>query len=189
MTAIILAGGKSSRMGYDKAFAELGGAPLIEKQVDLLRGIFKKIIIVTNTPEKYKLSKVKTVKDIIPGFGPLSGIYSGLIASRSLHNFIVACDMPFINTGLIEYMHKKAAGYDVVIPKVKNKYEPLFCIYSQSCLKYIKALFEKKSLRIISFFPQVKVKKITAREISRFSRPEKIFVNINTPWDLRKISL
>lgn len=205
MTTIILAGGKSIRMGFDKAFTDLGGVTLIEKQIKLLRSFFKNIIVVTNTPEKYKgiassarlSAKPRTcgktrndmiIKDIIPGCGPLSGIYSGLKASESLHNFVVACDMPFIDTRVIEYMCKKAAGYDVVIPRTNNKYEPLFCIYSKNCLKPIQQLIEKKIFKIISFFPEVKVKIITGLEIRRFSRPEKIFMNINTPRDIGKIS-
>ena len=130
MTAIILAGGKSSRMGRDKAFLKIEGVPMIRRQLKLLRKFFKKITIVTNSPHKYKFRNVKIIKDIVPGQGPLGGIYSGLMASKSFHNFVLACDMPFIDLSLVRYMCKKARGYDVIIPKIDNRYETLFCIYS-----------------------------------------------------------
>lgn len=190
MTIIILAGGKSVRMGRDKAFLKIDKIPLIERQVRLLKRHFKKIFIVTNSPHKYRhLRGVRVVSDIASGHGPIGGILSGLSASRERHNFVVACDMPFINPDLMKYMRRNCSGYDVVVPRISNRYEPLFCIYSKNCIRKIKAFAGKRILKISGFFPEVKVKEISREEAARFGRPEKIFMNLNTPEDLFRLRL
>lgn len=190
MTVIILAGGKSRRMGdRDKAFIKIGGECLIRRQLRLLKKDFKKIIIVANAADKYKGFKgVKVVPDTVANRGSLGGILSGLLASDERYNFVVACDMPFINLPLIRYMQGQKAGYDVVVPRINNRYEPLFGIYSKSCTRFIKPLLGKRILKISGFFPKVKVRSINRKEISRFGRPEEIFTNINTPIDLSKLN-
>src|SRR3989338_10174791 len=157
MTAIILAGGESSRMGTDKAFLKIGNQPLIKRQIELLRKIFKKIIIVTNSLPKYRGYKgIKIISDIIPHRGPLGGIYSGLLASSSTYNFVVACDMPFINESLIRYMIKNKDDYDVLIPKIDKKFHPLFGIYSKDCLPIIEKRIKQQRLKVSSIFSKVK---------------------------------
>lgn len=190
MTAIIIAGGKSNRMGNcDKAFLKIGKVPVIKLQLRLLKRHFRKIIIVTNSLNKYKgLKGIRVISDVAANQGPLGGILSGLLASRERYNFVVACDMPFINHRLIKYMQTKTTGYDVVVPRVNNRYEPLFCIYSKGCSRFIKPLLDKRILKISRFFPEVKVREISQKEVSRFGRPDKIFMNINTPDDLLKLN-
>ena len=186
MNAIILAGGKASRMGgKDKAFLKLGRETLINRQLKALKKKFKKIIIVTNSPGRHsRIRGVTITPDIVPHLGPLGGVYSGLMISNSFYNFVAACDMPFIDINLIEYMHKKSCGYDVIVPKINNRYEPLFCIYSKNCLKSIKQLLDKKIFKIRRLFSMVKVREISKQEILRITSLEKIFTNINTMKDL-----
>ncbi len=194
MNAIILAGGSSSRMGFDKTFIKIGGLTLIERQIKLLDTIFDKIIIVTNGQrksdslykimDKNRLKNVKIIQDIILGQGPLGGIYSGLAASDSFYNFTVACDMPYIDTGLIEYMYKKSSGYDAVVPRINKRYEPLYSIYSKNCLKFIGRLLDKEIFRINRLFLKIKLKEITKNEVGQFPFSTKIFTNINTREDL-----
>ena len=190
MAVIILAGGKSRRMGQkDKAFLKIRKEFLIKRQLRSLKKHFKKIIIVANSPDKYKGLKGTTlIPDIVPGQGPLGGIFSGLLASQDNYNFVVACDMPFINSRLIKYMRRNSAGFDVVVPKINNRYEPLFSIYSKSCLKYIKPLLDKKIFKISKFFTKVRVREISKEEISRFGNPKNIFMNLNTPDDLLRLN-
>ncbi|MFN7169627.1 MAG: molybdenum cofactor guanylyltransferase [Candidatus Omnitrophota bacterium] len=190
MTAIILAGGKAIRMNrQDKAFLMMNNEPLIKRQLRLLKKVFKKqIIIVTHSPEKYRNFKgIKVISDVIPHRGPLGGIYSGLLTSKDKYNFVVACDMPFINLELIKYMFKKSAGYDVVIPYVNNRYEPLFCVYSKKCIGFIKQLIDKRIFKISKLFTFVKVKKISKKEVLRFGQAKTIFMNINTLQDLEQL--
>lgn len=186
MNAIILAGGKSTRMhGKNKAFLSINQEPLIKRQLRLLKNIFKRIIIVSSSSKEYRnLKGVEVVTDVVEHLGPLGGIFSGLLASQDKHNFVIACDMPFINTALTQYMFKKSSGYDAVVPWVNNRYEPLFCIYSKNCIKFIQKLFDKKIFKLSELLAQVSIKRITEKEILRFDSPEKIFMNINTPQDL-----
>lgn len=188
MTAIILAGGKSSRFGKDKAFITIKGASLIKKQIKLLKKIFKRVIIVTNNPDKYKFKGVKVIRDVIPGLGPLSGIHSGLLASATNYNFVVGCDMPFLSPGLIKYMISKAKGFDIVVPKLKKGYETLFAVYSKNCIAPISSILSKDNFKVRQLFKKVKVKEIREREIKKFGSPETIFFNINTLQDLCKIT-
>jgi molybdenum cofactor guanylyltransferase len=188
LTGIILAGGKASRMGgRAKPFLKINKKTLISIQLSSLRKVFKKIIIVTNSRQRYRnLKGVELVPDIIAGIGPLGGIYSGLLASKSFYNFVVACDMPFINTELIKHMFAKAPGYDIVIPKIDGRHEPLFCIYSKACILSVSRMAAKKIFKIKVLLPLVKVKEITKKEVLSYGNPEKIFVNINTARELKK---
>ncbi len=190
MAAIILAGGKSRRMGQSgKAFLKIAKVPIIKRQLRLLKKNFRQIIIVTNSPDKYKgLRGARVIPDIVANQGPLSGIFSGLLSSRDNYNFVVACDMPFINCRLIKYMYRNSFGYDVVVPRINNRYEPLFGIYSKSCIRFIKAQLAKKVFKISGFFPKVKVREISRKEILRFGLPQKTFMNLNTPDDLLKLN-
>lgn len=188
MTAIILAGGKSSRMGFDKAFIKIKGIPIIKEQVRLLKTFFKKVIIVTNNPHKYKLRAVKVIRDIIPDKGPLGGVYSGLKASNSFYNFVVACDIPFINLKLIKYMISRRYGFDVVVPKTQKGYEALFAIYSKNCIQPIYTILNTDDLRIKGVFAKVRLKEITEQQLKNFGDPNTLFMNINTKDDLCRIS-
>lgn len=189
MAAIILAGGKSRRMaGYNKAFLKIDKEPIIKRQLKVIKKYFKKIIIVTNSVDKYRgLRGVKVISDITAHQGPLGGILSGLLVSPDKYNFVLACDIPFINLPLVKYMHEKRAGFDVVVPKINNRYEPLFGIYSKNCVRYIKLQLTKKDFKITRLFPKVKVRKIIRKEIIRFGNPQDFFMNINTPRDFLKL--
>ena len=188
LTGIILAGGKASRMGgREKSFLKISKGTLIGIQLSALRKILKKIIIVTNSPQRYRnLKQVELVSDVIADIGPLGGIYSGLLASKSFYNFVVACDMPFINTELIRHMFKKAPGYDMVIPKVDGRYEPLFCIYSRNCIIPISRMVQRDAFKIKDLLPFVKAYEITKKDVLCYGSPERIFANINTTMEIKK---
>lgn len=187
MTAIILAGGKSSRFGFDKAFIKIKGIPLIKRQINLLKSIFKKIIIVTDTAQKYRLRNIKVVSDIIKNSGPLSGIHSALTASDSFYNFIVACDMPFLNKRLIRYMIRQKNNYDVLVPEIDGRYHPLFGVYSKNCIPVIEDLLKKDKRKVSGIFPKVKSRFIPKCRIQKFDKDLLSLVNINTRQDLAKI--
>ena len=154
MTAVILAGGKSSRMGSNKAFLKLKGKTFIERQIDLLREMFDEIFISANTPSEYEYLKLPVFKDIYPEKGPLCGIYTSLVNSGSTSTFMLACDMPFVESGLIKHLKGFTKEYDVVVPKSERGLEPLHAFYSKNCIDPIKKELDSNNLRIISFFPQ-----------------------------------
>src|SRR3989338_905597 len=187
VNAIILAGGKNTRMeGEDKAFLEIKGRPVIAILVDRLKVLVNEIIIVTADPQKYSNFEVRLTRDEEPDKGPLMGIYSGLKASLSKYNFIVACDMPFVNSSLIRYFMDCADDYDVVIPKIDDKFHPLFGIYSRGCIPVMQEMLEKDILKISDIFPKLKTRFLLRQELEKFDKGLISLININTAEDLVK---
>jgi molybdopterin-guanine dinucleotide biosynthesis protein A len=158
-TAIVLAGGKSSRMGEDKSLLPVHGQPLIAHIVDQLRDRFDEIIIGANDPKKYAFLNLPIVTDIEKDKGPLMGIYSCLKASNNEVNFITACDIPVMNTKLISDMIQMADGVDMVLPVGdENKYEPLFAIYNKSVIPSAETVLNNNCRRIIGLLNFAKVR-------------------------------
>jgi len=187
MTSIILAGGKSSRLGQSKALQVIEGKSLIQWVVDRLAILSTEIIIATAHGEAIPCSsavRIKTVADIYPGKGPLVGIYSGLIASSNSRAIVVGCDTPFLSVSLLEYMIQICSTFDVVVPRIKNKLEPLCAVYSKNCLGPIQGLLEQDELRISELFSMVKVKYVEEDELNRFDPKHLSFFNINSQNDL-----
>lgn len=186
MTGIILAGGESRRMGTDKSFLELGGRPLVEHVLDVFTGLFSQTIIVTNAPERYRSYGVELVGDAIDVRGPLTGIYSGLLRSRSEYNFIAACDMPFLNARLIAYMGEIAPGHDVVVPRYRGYLEPLHAVYRRGLLSAVESQIRKQDLRTRSVFERLDVRYLAEEEIDRFDPQHRSFKNVNTPTEYKE---
>ena len=187
MTAIILAGGKSSRLGRSKALQVIEGKNLIQWVIDRLATLSTEIIIATAHGEAIPCSsavRTKTVADTYLGKGPLMGIYSGLMASSSSRAIVVGCDTPFLSVGLLEYMTQICTIFDVVAPRINDKLEPLCAVYSKNCLIPIRGLLEQDELRIRKLFSTVKVKYVEEDEINRFDPEHLSFFNINSQADL-----
>ena len=198
MTGVILAGGKNSRIGLNKAFLEIGGKRIIERTVEIYKKIFDNILIITNTPEDYqyltesviltlnevkgKNLKLKIYTDLIPNRGSLGGIYTGLHYSKSDYAFFAACDMPFLNERVIRHIIKVARDYDIIVPYFKHRLHPLHAVYSKKCLPLIKVMVGKNRLKIKDLFLKCKVKRIT--DIPETKLPP--FSNINTMRDFRR---
>ena len=199
MTGIILAGGESRRMGTDKAFLDIGGKLMIEQVLEVMSGLFPQCIIVTNTPDQYRSYGIELVGDVFDLRGSLNGIYSGLLRSKSEYNFVVACDMPFLNPRLIAYMGEVAEGHDVVVPRYQGYLEPLHAVYRRRLLPAIEAQIRKRDPRIRNMFPHIDVRYLTEEEIDRFDPERRSFKNLNTPkeykeavcsdWECRNSSL
>jgi molybdopterin-guanine dinucleotide biosynthesis protein A len=192
MTSIILAGGKSSRLGWNKVFETIGGKSLIQWVVDRLAPLSKEIIIVTAQGDfGFRISdfgflRTKIVADIYPGKGPLGGIYTGLVTSCSPQAIVVGCDMPFLSVALLDYMTQLSSAVDVVVPRSQKGLEPLCAVYSKNCLVPIQKLLERNELKIRELFNRLKVKYIEEDEINRFDPEHLSFFNINTQADLNK---
>ena len=187
MTSIILAGGKSLRLGRSKFLETVGSKSLIQWVVDRLTILSTEIIIATAHGEAIPCSsavRIKTVADIYPGKGPLVGIYSGLIASSSSRAIVVGCDTPFLSVSLLEYMTQICSTFDVVVPRIKDKLEPLCAVYSKNCSGLMQGLLEQDELRISKLFSRVKVKYVEEDEINRFDPEHLSFFNINSQADL-----
>jgi len=189
MAAIILSGGNNKRIDTNKAFLRIGRKTIIEREIAVLSTIFDRIIIVTNTPEKYKHLKADLTSDLITGKGPLGGIYSGLTISQEEHNFVVSCDLPFLNAGLIYYMKGLIDKHDAIIPNFNRYLEPLHAFYSKDCLSSINKHLDQNDLKIRSFLSEVSVKYIGTTEIESFDPEGIVFFNVNTEENLKKARL
>ncbi len=187
-SSIVLAGGKGSRLGREKASLKIGGKTLIERVISCLAPLSTEIIVVTGQGEAipFESPLVKTIGDLYPGKGALGGIYSGLAVSTSSHNLVVACDMPFLNAGLLRYMIELSPPFDVVIPRVEENVEPLHAVYSKACLPSIEGMLKEENLKIADILPLVKVRCLSEDEINRFDSQHLSFFNVNTPADLKR---
>ncbi len=186
MTGIVLSGGESRRMGKDKAFLSLEGIPLIEHVLRALRGAFSRIIIVTNDPASYVPYGAVVVTDAVDKQGPLTGIYSGLLHSQDDYNFIVACDMPFLNPGLIAYMAGLTPGHDIVAPMVAGYLEPLHAFYHRRLLPVIEERLSRDARKIQGIYRDARVRYVSEPEIARFDPQQRSFKNLNTPEEYKE---
>lgn len=184
ITGIILAGGRSRRIGKDKAFLPIDNEPMIQKELKIFQQVFSKIIVVTNTPDKYKhFEGIKIITDIIPECGPLGGIYSGLSLSDTEYSFFAACDMPFINKDMVFYIINQLDGVWAVVPFYGGKTQPLFAAYSKECLLSIEKQLSLKKFAIKEYLKGIIVKFIQENELKDFDNDGRSFVNINTIKD------
>jgi len=183
-TGIILAGGKSERLGKEKLSLRVGGELIIENLLNLFSRLFDKTILSVARGSRVRLGGCEIVEDKFPG--SLGGIYSGLSAAPTRVAFVAACDMPFINVDLVRYQAKFTRDYDLVIPRTRAGFEPLHAFYSKACLEHIEAELGKNRLAIRGFFGRVRVKEVGSDEITRFDPEEISFFNVNTMADLHK---
>lgn len=195
VSAVVLAGGQSRRLGRDKSFLVVDGQSLIARTVGILADLSDDLIVVTNEPEQYESLALpaRLVPDERPGVGSLMGIYSGLKVARHHHALVVACDMPFLNLPLLRYMvglvvpQPLVAGHDVVIPRLGELLEPLHAVYSKVCLSPIARLLAQGRRQVIAFFPEVRVHYVAEDEINRFDPHHLSFVNVNTLEDWTQV--
>lgn len=186
MTGIILAGGKSRRMGFNKAFIDIGGRPIIHRTVGLFKELFDEIIMVANDPAGYEELNVPVIADMIKGAGSLGGIYTGLFHSVSEYNFVVACDMPFLDKEVISKVIKLSEGWNATVPFIMNRYHPLHAVYSKKCIKPIEEMIKSQDLRITNLFQKIKVKRLEEKEWLSGEQILSSIDNINTKEDLHR---
>ena len=189
MTSIVLAGGKSSRLGQNKFLQLIEGKSLIQWVVDRVAIVSTEIVIATARGEAILCSAavpIKIVADIYPEKGPLGGIHSGLMASSSLRAIVVSCDIPFLSVGLLQYLNQAIGDCDVALPKIGEMIEPLCAVYSRNCLASIQQLLEQDERQIRKLFGMVKVRYVEENEINRFDPEHLSFFNINSQADLEK---
>ncbi|HRU41996.1 MAG TPA: molybdenum cofactor guanylyltransferase [Candidatus Diapherotrites archaeon] len=190
-TAIILAGGKSSRMGFDKQFLKLQDKYVIEIIAERLKEVFSEIIIVTGRPEEYAKYGFKLVEDEVRNFGPLAGIHVGLKNSGSIYNYVVACDMPFINLKYIRYMmqliEESDDRVDGVITKLGDWIEPFNAFYSQNLISRIEENMKNGKRQINLMLQDANVLYVSEAKAREFSPDWEMFTNINTFKDYESL--
>ncbi len=184
LTVAILAGGKSSRMGADKALLRVRQRPLIEDLIEGLEGLGAELILVTNKLGDYAYLGRPMFSDVLPDKGALGGIYTALHYSSQPHTLCVACDMPFVVRPFLDHLLSLIPEGDAIVPRINGEAEPFRAIYSRACLGPIRAALDAGQMRVISFFPDVRVRFVDEAEIERFDPQRLSFFNMNTPAEL-----
>jgi molybdopterin-guanine dinucleotide biosynthesis protein A len=182
-SAIVLAGGRSSRMGQAKALLPFAGEPLIAHIVRSLKELFAEVVVVLAPDQEIPALPVTLVRDEVAYQGPVSGIYHGLMAAKSDVSFVGSCDVPFLNRTLISYLCSQICDHDVVVPYWEGRYQPLFAIYRKDVTSYLHAQLQRGELRPIFLFDKVRTRKIEEEEIRRFDPEGLSFLNMTTPED------
>ena len=182
-SAIILAGGKSSRMGRPKALLEFDGEPLIVHLVRTLKKIFADTVIVAAPGQELPSVRARLVRDEVPYQGPVGGICYGLKAAAGEFSFVTSCDVAFVNSRLISYLISQISEYDVVVPYWQERFQPLHAVYRKSVLPFLEAQLERGELRPVYLFDKVRTCKIGEDKIRRFDPEGLSFLNMNTPKD------
>jgi len=192
ITAFILSGGKSSRIGVNKAYLIVKGKPLILRLIELLDSIFSEVVISSNQPELYEFTKRKVIRDLIPDRGPLSGIHSALQNSNTEKNFILSCDMPLLSEEVVNYLCDFDSKKRILLPRAEGRIQQLCGLYSKSILQEVENLLNESSK------PEPKVKgsiyelidsvdtEIVDLDSQLFYHPN-LFFNVNTPEDYKHI--
>ena len=186
ISAIILAGGKSSRMMRDKGLITLHNKPLIKHVIETVKRITENIIIISANPT-YKQFGYPCFEDRIKDKGPLSGIMTGLVNSTTQKNFVLGCDMPFISASLLQGLLNNCDGVDAIIAEHKNMAEPLCAIYDKSCITHFGSLLEQNQLKITDALEGLKTRVISFDKEDWFVGNE--FANINTVEELKKFDV
>ena len=183
ITAYILAGGKSSRLGTDKGLYLLNGKPIIEYVISQLKPVVTNIVIVTNNKE-YEQFGYEIIADNIADNGPSGGIHAALKHTGTNQNFIVSCDMPFITSDSILFMINNSMGYQITVPVNNGKFEPLFAVFSKECFTKWEEIINNGTKKMMDIINQFNTLKVNIDNNPLF--PKSLFLNINTPEDLQK---
>lgn len=191
LSAAVLAGGLSRRMGQDKALLSLraGEPPMAAMVLDRVAEIADDVFVVSDERPGYDRLGVPLIPDRYPGSGVLGGIATALQAARHEHCLVVACDMPFLSLPLLRWMAEQERGYDVLVPRLPGRsrqgegfvYQTLHAIYGAGCLAAIEAVIAADRLQVIGFFPSVRVRAIEQETVARLDSSGRSFFNANSP--------
>ena len=185
LTAAILVGGQSRRMGEDKALLtiEPGGVTVVESVVRALGAVTSEIVLVGSNTSAYAFLDLPRIADAVPGAGPLGGIQAALTGTGSSHILVMACDMPFLSADLLRYMAGCPRDYDVLVP-VLGQPQPLHAIYAQTCLPMIDQSLRAGQYKVTGWYEQANVRTIERATLQRYDPDLRSCFNMNTPEDV-----
>jgi len=192
ISAILLAGGKSRRLGRDKALENLGGERIIDRVIGKVAQCFSELIVVGDKPERSQelnlAEQITFVHDVFEDAGSLGGLYTGLSKSSSDWCFVAACDMPFLSVDLLNDMKNKALASQshVFIPTIDGRFQPTHALYNKECLPHIERNIKLGELKMIGYFDKVKVKTVEYRSVNMDEEVTRSFFNLNTEDDLKE---
>lgn len=167
ISAAIMAGGRSRRLGRNKALLEINNCTILERVMNRVSPFVRKTMVITNSPEEYCHLDIETARDIRPGCGPLSGIHAALTLAASDYVLVMSCDIPLVGSEQIRQLISACRGHDITIFKHKN-FEPLCAVYRQTCLAALEELIDHREYRIIDLFPTLDVKVLRVADADMF---------------------
>ncbi|CAH0345014.1 molybdenum cofactor guanylyltransferase [Bacillus sp. CECT 9360] len=186
-TGLLLAGGKSSRMGTNKAMLPISEEVSIQQIASELRKAVGEVYLITNSPADYTFLDFPMLEDEYEGLGPLAGLHAGMQASKTDTVFISACDMPFIRASLIEEMLDNLKNYEALVPEINGRLHPLFAVYRKSSIPLIVSCLEERKLRMLDFLEKINVKIMKETDFELYATHKKLFpylfYNMNTPLE------
>lgn len=178
-SGVILAGGRSSRMKFNKAFAEIGGQKVIDIILNKFVKTFDETIIISNDPQEYESIGLPVYTDVYPRMGPISGIHAALYYASCEKIFVLGCDMPFMSMSLVNYMLELLGEHDTVIPEIDGFLQPISAAYRKTCLPVMTDCLEKQLLKLVLVFKELDAVKLYRSDLSRFGNVSEMFMNVN----------
>jgi molybdopterin-guanine dinucleotide biosynthesis protein A len=182
VSVFIQVGGRSSRMGQNKALLPLSGQTCIERVLAVANHISPQVTIVTNDPQPYQFLGCPLISDTYRGIGPLGGLHAAVQHAPTHWALILACDLPFITVGLLRHLIQQADAYDAVVPRSEDgRFQPLCALYARSCLAEVVRLIESGEAKPRALFSRVKTRIVEWSEINSLPGAELFFFDMNTP--------
>lgn len=189
LTGVVLAGGRSSRFGANKALADWKGAPLVQAVVNSLLEVLPKVLVVTKNPAELAFlagDRVRVIEDLCPDGHPMGGLFTALSGLETGHAFVAACDMPFVRPELIRELWSSRADYDAVIPVWERKRQPLCGVYSRACAGMIRSSIEADALGLARLFDDLKTRFMLEAEVAVVDPQGLSFMDIDTREDYER---
>ena len=186
VTGILLAGGKSLRMGEDKRHLVVGEQTLLERGLAVLHSIFQEVLVVIAQDSPPLGVNARVVRDLVPDCGSLGGLYSGLMQATTPWVFVVACDMPFLNQAAIAQFTSRRTTADIVMAKLDARLQPMHAIYSKQCLPVLEQMIRARQLKIQEMVSQssLRIRYVTEADLLTIDPSGRSFYNVNTLADL-----
>ena len=189
VSAILLAGGKSSRFGRDKTTLDYNGRPLAAELALRLGGVFDEVLLVDNQQDKFGVPGVREIRDVYPGRGPLGGIHAGLLKARWDLCFVAAADMPCLNAEAAANLIRLIDDWDAVVPNPEGRPQPLFAVYKKRLAPVAESLILQDRLAVRDFLQGIRVLYVSGEEWNRLcpASAGNVFYNINYPGDYEQL--
>lgn len=182
-----MAGGKSRRMGRDKAWLDLGdGRPIVQRAIDAMREVADDVFLVAND-ERFSTLGLRVVPDRFPDGGALGGITTGVGAAEHERVLVAACDMPLLRSAVFRLLVDRSESHDVVMPKVGDEFETMHALYTKACVPAMERALGAGKMRVIAFFDDVRVLTLGEDELRRVDPDLVSFTNVNTPEELEAV--
>jgi molybdenum cofactor guanylyltransferase len=186
VTGVLLAGGKSRRMGEDKRHLAVGKQTLLERGLEVLQSIFCEVLVVIAQDSPPLSIDARVVRDLVPDCGSLGGLYTGLTQATTPYIFVVACDMPFLNQAVIAQFTSRRAATDIVMAKLDDRLHPTHALYSKRCVPALEEMIRARQLKIqeILSYSSLRVRYVTEMDLLTIDPTGRSLHNVNTMADL-----